>query len=101
MAVDRPDFNNLTAAEAERLAVLIEELAEAQQAACKILRHGYESKDPTDPLANVNRYSLAMELAHVQAAMERMRAAGDISMAIIKEIMWIKVQTGEKWMHHQ
>lgn len=39
--------NNLTPAEAECLAILIEECAEVQQIACKILRHGYDSCNPT------------------------------------------------------
>ena len=37
-------FNKLSAAEAERLALLLEELGEAQQAIGKILRHGYENR---------------------------------------------------------
>lgn len=42
-------FNGLTPAEAERLALLSEELGEAQQAIGKILRHGYDSSNPVDP----------------------------------------------------
>ena len=34
-------FNKLTPAQAERLAILIEECGEVIQAATKILRHGY------------------------------------------------------------
>jgi hypothetical protein len=56
-------FNRLTPAEAERLALLLEELGEAQQIIGKILRHGYESYHPDDPettnrtlLARVGRY---------------------------------------------
>lgn len=37
-------FNRLTPAQAERLAILIEECGEVVQAATKILRHGYESR---------------------------------------------------------
>ena len=39
--------NGLNDAEAERLAILLEEFGEAQQAVGKILRHGYESYDPS------------------------------------------------------
>ena len=42
-------FNQLTPAEAERLALLLEELGEAQQAIGKILRHGYASTHPANP----------------------------------------------------
>jgi hypothetical protein len=38
------NFNGLAPAETERLALLLEELGEAQQAIGKILRHGYESQ---------------------------------------------------------
>lgn len=38
--------NRLTPAQAERLAILIEEAAEVQQVATKILRHGYHSVHP-------------------------------------------------------
>lgn len=42
------DFtNNLTAAEQERLAILAEEMGEALQIIGKIIRHGYESYNPT------------------------------------------------------
>ena len=38
--------NRNTSGEVERLAWLVEEMGEAQQAAGKILRHGYIGKDP-------------------------------------------------------
>jgi hypothetical protein len=38
-------FNQLTDAEAERLALLAEECGEVVQVIGKILRHGYESYD--------------------------------------------------------
>jgi NTP pyrophosphatase (non-canonical NTP hydrolase) len=41
-------FNKLTDAEAERLAMLIEECGEVIQAATKVLRHGYESFHPDE-----------------------------------------------------
>lgn len=39
--------NKLNDAQSERLALLLEELGEAQQAIGKILRHGYQSR--TEP----------------------------------------------------
>ena len=53
------NFNKLTAAQTERLAILSEELGEAQQAIGKIMRHGYDSCNPLlgndDERAHVNR----------------------------------------------
>ena len=40
-------FNGLSESEQERLSILIEECGEVVQAACKILRHGYESFNQT------------------------------------------------------
>lgn len=40
------NFNGLSPAETERLALLSEEMGEVQQAIGKILRHGYESIHP-------------------------------------------------------
>lgn len=45
-AVVSQHFNQLTPAEAERLALLAEECGEVIQAIGKILRHGYESRHP-------------------------------------------------------
>jgi len=44
---DEKHFNGLSPAEAERLALLAEECGEVVQAVCKVLRHGYESTNPT------------------------------------------------------
>lgn len=94
----RPDFNNLTAAEAERLAHLIEELAEAQQAACKVLRHGYASYDPTDPTHLGNRRDLENELSDVLGAIQRMADARDVQeLPDARSAMALS----NRYMHHQ
>ena len=41
-------YNELSPAQAERLAYLLEECAEVIKAGTKILRHGYASYDPTN-----------------------------------------------------
>lgn len=51
--------------ERERLACLIEECSEVQKAATKILRHGYESRDPTNPKHLGNRQDLQDEIHDV------------------------------------
>ena len=98
MAQDQKHFNQLTPAEAERLAYLIEELAEAQQAACKILRHGYNSYHPDRPQAAGNRHDLNRELTDVVGAMIRMIDARDILPSILLDPPRNK---GSRYMHHQ
>lgn len=69
-------FNELTPAQAERLAMLIEECAEVQQIACKILRHGYGSFDPDDETKGTNRTQLQVELADLVAIQTIMQSYG-------------------------
>jgi len=72
-------FNKLTPAEAERLAMLIEECGEVIQAATKILRHGYDSKHPdNEGCGPDNRDDLFREIVDLTAVEELMHLAGDI-----------------------
>jgi hypothetical protein len=91
-------FNNLTPAEAERLAYLIEEMTEAQKAACKILRHGYESYNPDDPVHAGNREDLQRELRDVAGAIAKMQRAGDVVSDILESA---DPDKGARYMHHQ
>lgn len=102
-------FNQLTPAEAERLAVLIEEAAEVQQIACKILRHGYQSWNP-DLIVNqrtdgspklTNREMLEKELGHLHSAMKRLQAAHDVSTERLHYHTLRKDDNGGQYMHHQ
>lgn len=108
-------FNRLTPAEHERLAYLMEECGEVVQIIGKILRHGYESRDPTkatptfDPnrggqdgwrnTSPTNRELLARELGDVMRAMDMLAAA--------KDYEWLTVAAARekgppsKYMHHQ
>lgn len=70
-------FNQLTSAQAERLAMLAEECAEVIQVIGKIQRHGYNSYHPDDN-ANTNRDLLQGEFGDVLAVMEMMLRANDI-----------------------
>lgn len=93
-------FNGLSPAQAERLAHLIEELAEAQQAACKVLRHGYASCDPTSLTHPGNRVDLENELRDVLGAIQRMTDARDVhpwSLADARNSM----ERSNRYMHHQ
>ena len=93
-------FNKLTPAQAERLAILIEECGEVIQAATKILRHGYTSKHPDTGVTNTAL--LERELGDLQFAVELCERGGDISScevqsnAVSKESRLI----GSVFLHH-
>lgn len=70
-------FNGLTPAQHERLALLLEELGEAQHVIGKILRHGYSSYHPDVPERS-NRDDLERELGHVQLAISLLATQGDV-----------------------
>ena len=82
----------LTLAELERLALLIEELAEASQAACKVIRFGYEDGHPNRQ--RTNRQDLERELGDVIGAIARMQNIGDLDSGAIR------VQAEFKVNHH-
>lgn len=92
-------FNNLSPAEAERLALLAEELGESIQAIGKILRHGYESRHPDG--GPTNRESLEIELGDVRHAINRMTASGDLIEKNIEDRSLKKAISVEKYLHHQ
>jgi len=91
------NFNQLTAAETERLALLLEEMGEAQQVIGKILRYGYESSNPFDLCGFSNRQLLEHELGDVRHAMIRLCEAGDLSKDGIHARAEIKRETVKQW----
>ena len=95
------NFNQLSPAETERLAILIEEMGEAIQAACKILRHGYEKGDPTRQKFITNRQWLETELGHVRNSMIMLCECGDLSKGNIHASAEAKKISISKWTHHQ
>lgn len=92
-------FNGLTPAEAERLALLLEELGEAQQAIGKILRHGYESRSPYGGPSNRN--ALILELGDVQFAIKLLCESGDLEELHIADRIVEKLSTVTQYLHHQ
>jgi len=95
-----PYFNKLTPAEAERLALLIEECGEVIQAATKVLRHGYASWHP-DAMQQDNRSELAKEIGHAMNAVEMLVNEGDIDQATTNVAWNRKKSTIAQWLHHQ
>lgn len=92
-------FNQLTPAELERLAVLSEELGEAQQIVGKILRHGYCCYHPVT--LKVNRELLEKELGDIKVAIKLMFESGDINEYRIDKFAKEKVVTIRQYLHHQ
>lgn len=92
-------FNGLTEAEAERLALLLEELGEAQQAIGKILRHGYESTHPDG--GPTNREALEREIGDVKAAVNMLIDAHDLNMMEIDAAGLRKRSRVRQYLHHQ
>ena len=91
-------FNKLTPAEAERLALLLEELGEAQQVIGKILRHGYDSYHPQGN--DTNRELLENEIGDVMAAVQMMTDAGDMDRVMIESEKTDKLERVGEWLHH-
>jgi len=97
----KKSFNQLSPAQAERLALLMEEMGEAQQIIGKILRHGYDNYHPRDPEKTTNRTLLATEMGHVYCAMQLLVIPQDISGLIIELSRSEKREKVQQWMHHQ
>jgi NTP pyrophosphatase (non-canonical NTP hydrolase) len=93
-------FNKLNDSQAERLAILLEELGEVQQAIGKILRHGYESHHPDYPEKN-NRQGLEEELGHVMYIVHLMASCDDVDMNELRCHEYDKQRSIRKYLHHQ
>ena len=94
-------FNQLTPAQAERLALLLEELGEAAQVVGKILRHGYESVNPFFPEDDTNRARLEKELGDVLVAIDFLIDYGDIEQWALDDRKRVKHHKIWEWLHHQ
>ena len=90
-------FNKLTPAEAERLAMLAEECGEVIQVVGKILRHGYDSYHPDDPITT-NRQLLQSELLEVVAVIYAMGRLGDVRIGRNIDLTW---SSKLRYAHHQ
>lgn len=96
------NFNELTPAETERLAILAEEMGETIQVIGKILRHGYDSRNPLEGEKGLtNRAKLEKEIADVFAILVMMEEAMDVDGADIESQMIVKSIKIQEWLHHQ
>lgn len=89
-------FNQLTPAEAERLAMLAEEAGEIVQAVGKVLRHGYSSTHPDG--GPDNRVLLHKEVSDLLAIAQTMVATGDLTQLSKAQDVWRKKL---RYTHHQ
>lgn len=94
-------FNELTPAEAERLALLAEEMGETIQVIGKILRHGYESFNPFFREGGTNRDLLAKEVADALVIIDMLIDAGDISESDLEDRKRVKRHKIVDYLHHQ
>ena len=92
-------FNQLTPAEAERLALLSEECGEVIQAIGKILRHGFESAHPDG--GPTNRASLERECGDVYLSIRMLINAGDMDGDSISRRAEDKAESVNRYLHHQ
>lgn len=90
----------MTPSERERLVLLIEEAAEVQQIACKILRHGYESYHPDDLEKTTNRRLLEDELGHLDFAVQFMTDNEDLDENQLMVSRIKKSETIQKYLHY-
>jgi len=93
-------FCALTPAEHERLALLSEELGEAQQAIGKIMRHGYSTRNPVASTPWDNRGELEKELGDVSFAMRLMIDTGDVTEDGIEAFRQSKAKNIQPYLHH-
>ena len=94
-------FNGLSESELERLAILSEELGEAQQCIGKILRHGYESYNPVVDTGLANRRELERECGDVLEAIVMLCRARDLNEAGVNARQAAKRASIQRWLHHQ
>lgn len=95
------DFSTgVSSDETELLALLIEECGEVIQAATKVLRHGWESFDPTRRGERpTNREALAKELGHLDFAVHLMQQSEHVSARDIAQASSDKASTINRWLH--
>ena len=93
------NFNGLTPAETERLALLAEECSEVVQVIGKVLRHGYESTHPFGH--ETNRELLDKELGHIEYARVLMVNNNDIDTENQEAAFEEKAKTIKPYLHHQ
>lgn len=91
--------NGLTPAQTERFALVMEEMAEAQQVIGKILRHGLMSTH-VDYDFIPNKELLEKELGHVGVAISLLMEYGDVSEEAMTEHGFVKIEKLGQFLHY-
>ena len=95
------NYNKLTSAETERLALLAEECGEVVQIVGKVLRHGYENVSSKDLEYITNREKLVMEVGDLLVVLNYLFEANDINSEAVEKRVEVKNVEIKKWLHHQ
>ena len=94
------NINNLSAAEAERLALLAEECGEVIQVVGKILRHGYDSANPLVDVSPTNREELEKELGDIELVVDMLKSCSDVDNNAIQLRRKTKPAKMMLWLHY-
>lgn len=89
----------LIPAEIERLALLIEECGEVIQAATKVLRHGYDSRNPFAKNGITNQDALAKEIGQLECSIYILKCADDVRAVDVAEAYSEKLHSIKEWLH--
>lgn len=95
-----PPFHGLTAAQAERYFLAIDEAAGVVQSIARLLRHGPESFDPRGAGIS-NRVEVANEVGRFKNAVNRMTNWQDIPLEVVREACIRRGARTQPYMHHQ
>lgn len=96
-----PPFHGLTADQAERYFLAMDEMAGCVQKMSRVLRHGPDSFDPRGTPLISNRVDVANEMGRVQAAFNRLIVWGDVKLTVVEEANSRSARRAAPWMHHQ
>lgn len=94
-------MEELTNAQIERLAILSEECGEVIQIVGKILRHGYKSFHPLDPMLQSNKLLLQNELGDLVNSINFLAEHKDVDIETVYTKAESKKKRFVKWLKHQ
>jgi len=93
-------FNKLTDQQMERFNLLSEQLGSVQKAIGKIMLHGMESRNPTQPYSIRNDEQLEHDIAGMMCAINFICRAGDLSIARMTQQSIEREKMLSPYLHH-
>jgi NTP pyrophosphatase (non-canonical NTP hydrolase) len=94
------NFNQLSDAQTELLAILAEECGECVQVIGKTLRHGYDCSNPLIENSKMNRQLLEHEIGDIFAAVTLIVDTNQLSEDNIRAHSKEKLKKIQRWLHH-